>query len=330
MKSSISVNELMSLSVQLISESIKIIFDVQTSKNLQQSWKGKDDPLTIADIKSQTMILQGLSYHFPQLKVVAEEDVVFPEALNIDYSKQQKKLFPNEVFPEELQLNIEELTAFVDPLDGTLAYVNGDLNFVTVLLGIAYNKRPIIGVIGQIWGLNHENKITYDPKIYFGYYLTHKVYYIRPSDLNTKNGIIPWEIQKPLEKDLSKEFIVIYSKNKMNDALEKNIQKLNPTKTLKVGATGYKFLVVIKGFADCYFYEVEDNGTKRWDTCAGEALLRCFDGITTGKDGNQYDYTFEIDPRNLKGVVAMRNHQKHEEIIKITKILPYDPKILNY
>ena len=155
-----TINELLSVSVQLVSESIKIIYDVKNSKDLQQSWKGKNDPLTIADIKSQTLIIKGLTHHFPQIKIVAEEDEVFPGPLHVDFSQQQKKLFTNELFPEDLQINVEELTAFIDPLDGTLSYVNGDLNYVTVLLGFALNKRPIIGVIGQIWSLDNEGKIV--------------------------------------------------------------------------------------------------------------------------------------------------------------------------
>ena len=330
MKSSITVNELLSLSVQLVKESIKVIYDVQNSKNLQQSWKGKNDPLTIADIKSQTLIINGLNYHFPQIKIIAEEDEVFPGIIDVDYTKQTRKLFPDEIFPKDLQVNLEDLTAFIDPLDGTLSYVNGDLNFVTVLLGIAINKRPVIGIIGQIWGLNNEGKIIYDPKIYFGYALTKKMYYIRPDDILQKQGdLVPWELPRPPCKDLSKDFVVVFSKNKNNEILEKNIEKLKPTRSFKVGATGYKFLTVLKGEADCYFYEIEDSGTKRWDTCAGEALLSCYDGITTGKDGILYNYSFEGDSRNLKGVVASISREKHEEIIQITMNMPYDKNILN-
>ena len=323
----ISLNELLSLSVQLVSESIKIIYDVHNSKDLKQTWKGKNDPLTIADIKSQTLIIQGLSYHFPQIKYVGEEDEVFPDPLHVDFSKQLRKILPNDIFPEDLQLNSEELTAFIDPLDGTLCYVNGDLNYVTVLLGFAYKKRPIVGLIGQIWSLNHEGKIIYDPKIYFGYNALGRVFSLNVLMLKTLESnpsIIPEELIKPLPKDLSKDFVVVFSKNKNNEILEANIQKLNPTKAYKAGATGYKFMEVVKGLADCYFYEIENNGTKRWDTCAGEALLSCFGGITTGKDGVAYDYVYGMDPQNLKGVLSVIDKKKHEEVVKITEKMPYD------
>lgn len=321
----VTANELLSISIQLVRESIQVIFEVEGTKNLQESWKGKNDPLTIADVKSQTLIINGLNHHFPQIKIVGEEDEVYPDAINVDFTKQSKKLFPKELFPDDLLINLDELTAFIDPLDGTYGFVKGDLNYVSVLLGFALNKRPIIGVFGQIWSLDGNGKIIYDPKIYFGYNQTKRVYCLNSSDLN-KTEMIPVEVPRPIEKDFSKEFIVIYSKYKMNDFLEKNIEQLKPTKTIKAGATGYKILQVVKGLADCYFYEVEELGTKRWDTCVGEALLSCFDGITTGKDGSLYDYVFGMDQRNLKGVISSINRVKHEEIIKITSQMHYDVK----
>lgn len=150
-KSNISINELLSISIQLVSESIKIIYEVQSSKELNESWKGKNYPLTIADIKAQTLILKGLGHHFPNIKYVAEEDEVFPGKLSVDCEKMQKKILPEEIYPDTLRVSQEELTAFIDPLDGTYAFVIGGLSCVTVLLGYAINKRPAIGIMGKIW-----------------------------------------------------------------------------------------------------------------------------------------------------------------------------------
>lgn len=57
-------------------------------------------------------------------------------------------------------LPIQDLTVWIDPLDGynypniiilfrTLEYIKNDLEAVTTLIGVSYNKRPIIGVIGH-------------------------------------------------------------------------------------------------------------------------------------------------------------------------------------
>jgi 3'-phosphoadenosine 5'-phosphosulfate (PAPS) 3'-phosphatase len=61
------------------------------------------------------------------------------------------------------------------------------------------------------------------------------------------------------------------------------------------------------------------DGTKRWDTCAGEALMRCFGGISTNKDGEEYNYTKGGEVQNLRGVVALLDLEEHKRIISVTK-----------
>ena len=52
---------------------------------------------------------------------------------------------------------IEDLTVWVDPLDGTKEFTEGYLDHVTVLVGIAIGKKAIGGVIHQpFW--NYEGK----------------------------------------------------------------------------------------------------------------------------------------------------------------------------
>lgn len=49
-------------------------------------------------------------------------------------------------------------------------------------------------------------------------------------------------------------------------------------------------------------------GTKRWDTCAGEAILRASGGALTDRNGAAYDYVFdEAMVFNTDGVVAVRS-----------------------
>jgi 3'(2'), 5'-bisphosphate nucleotidase len=44
-------------------------------------------------------------------------------------------------------LETDKLVIWVDPLDGTMNFVTGDLMGVTTLIGVAYEGRPIFGVI---------------------------------------------------------------------------------------------------------------------------------------------------------------------------------------
>ena len=47
------------------------------------------------------------------------------------------------------EAKIEDLTVWVDPLDGTKEFTEGYLDHVTVLVGIAIGKKAIGGVIHQ-------------------------------------------------------------------------------------------------------------------------------------------------------------------------------------
>ena len=73
---------------------------------------------------------------------------------------------------------------------------------------------------------------------------------------------------------------------------------------LHAGGAGYKVLSVINGESDCYIYP--RNGTKRWDTCAPEALLRCLNGTLTDVYNNEYSYVHDDKTfvENYNGIVC--------------------------
>ena len=67
----------------------------------------------------------------------------------------------------------------------------------------------------------------------------------------------------------------------------------------------FKILKVIEGDVDSYIYP--KNGTKRWDTCAPEAILRAIKGSLTDIFGNDYSYSKPNENQivdNCYGVVA--------------------------
>ena len=51
-------------------------------------------------------------------------------------------------------------------------------------------------------------------------------------------------------------------------------------------------------------------GTKKWDTCAGEAIIKALGGNMTDVFGKQIRYDAEVGYPNKAGVLAaMRNHE---------------------
>ena len=119
--------------------------------------KGENDPVTQADIDSEIMIVSTIYKYFPGVKVIGEEGAEpDPEKAlsSINFS-----VIREEILPPRLQMiPSENLTIWVDPLDGTLSFVKKDLIGVTCLIGVALEGQPIFGVIHHTYA---ENMPTY-------------------------------------------------------------------------------------------------------------------------------------------------------------------------
>lgn len=80
-------------------------------------------------------------------------------------------------------------------------------------------------------------------------------------------------------------------------------------------SSGHKVVLVIEGDADGYIFA--SAGCKRWDTCAGEAILEALGGKLTDVFGNLVTYDFEADDYvNKSGVIAsLRDHDLYIKMI---------------
>lgn len=76
---------------------------------------------------------------------------------------------------------------------------------------------------------------------------------------------------------------------------------------------GYKILEVIEGRADAY---VHNTAIKKWDLCAGHALLRAMGGdlTTLSPVNNTISYGDPTKFKNEQGLLATMNH--HEYYLK--------------
>ena len=59
-------------------------------------------------------------------------------------------------------------------------------------------------------------------------------------------------------------------------AIEEAIARLRPAEVVRAGGAGGKVALMLDGRVDAWIFPVK--GTKRWDTCAGEALLTAHGG----------------------------------------------------
>lgn len=115
--------------------------------------------------------------------------------------------------------------------------------------------------------------------------------------------------------DTDKRIIVSRSHaGKVGDLATKT---LGAVKITAAGGAGYKTLEVIKGNQDAY---IHSTLIKKWDICAGNAILSALDGKMTTLDGKYIDYHRAEDAKNEGGLVAtLYDHDLYVEKLQALK-----------
>lgn len=136
---------------------------------------GFDDLFTIADVTVQKTIEHNIKQLFPYVNIVSEEDnehtqhikptlepdqlardLVSEKMLHTSFRKRReslKRYLDSEhglgTLVEEEALNFaqEDMQLWIDPLDGTKSFSNGQTEYVTTLIGVSVHGRPRIGII---------------------------------------------------------------------------------------------------------------------------------------------------------------------------------------
>lgn len=260
--------------------------------------KGVKDYQTEADRTAQRMIVASLAHKFPGCTIVGEEDLEEDKEADANLITDS---FDEDVLTKELpaqykEVKEEDITIWVDPLDGTTEFVNGLLEHVTVLIGISVHGQAVAGVIHQPFHGYSINPATARGRTIWGLV-----------GLGCF-GLSP----KMLPND---RLIIATTASHVTQSLEDSLAALKPDEVLKVGGAGHKVLLVIEGKAHSYVFT--SNGCKRWDTGAPEAVLRSIDGHLTDVLGNQivYRYSSDGDYQNYLGVIASRDSKIHSKII---------------
>ncbi len=145
------LNRVLANSVRIADKSASICREVMASGQLDIVEKtGSDDLQTRADRSVQDCIVGSLRENFPGIAVIGEEgdDV---DAVKDDWIVKEEDEEALELkIPDDLaSASLEDLTVWVDPLDGTKEFTEGLVEHVTILIGIAVGKRAVAGVINQ-------------------------------------------------------------------------------------------------------------------------------------------------------------------------------------
>ena len=86
--------------------------------------KAGNEPVTVADKRASTLIVEELRGEFPDDVIICEETADDPRRVSA------KRVW------------------YVDPIDGTKDFIRGDLGW-SVMIGLAVDARPVLGVVHQ-------------------------------------------------------------------------------------------------------------------------------------------------------------------------------------
>lgn len=218
-------------------EKILEIYNDPTA-DFQVEKKSDDSPLTIADRRSNEVIMEHLkTLPYP---VISEE--------NKSVSYEERKAWTT--------------LWIVDPLDGTKEFIKRNGEF-TVNIALVYQGTPVLGVI----------YVPVKKELYYG---TLKEGAYKVPDITIIPGMdfdkIP-KVRLPQEQQ-RKGFVIVASRSHMSPETERYIDRLknlHPEVKLTSVGSSIKICLVAEGLADVY---PRFAPTMEWDTAAGHAIAK--------------------------------------------------------
>lgn len=287
----IDVRKLMSACIDVAEMGGKQVVKIREKVDIGERSKGQtregaNDPVTDGDMLSHRIMFWGLKRSFPGLKVVSEEHEAWEGEIALPRLDPGGLREDTSILGGEIEL--DRLTVWVDPLDATQEYTENLTKYVTVMVGIAVDGRAIGGVIHKpfsnetIWSWRRQRN--------------HLLNHLHILDEVELNRVYP-EDEGPR---------VIVSRSHKGDVY-KMVEKFKPPGVVTpAGGSGYKIWEVAAGHEDVY---VHSSLIKKWDLCAGAAILNTLGGRLTDAEGKDLDFTNEWEFRHETGLVAAKYDQ---------------------
>ena len=269
----------------------KEIKDIKQKSKIVRN-KGLNDPVTLADLEVNKLIIKKIRASYPQSEfgILSEEN--------------------ENSLPNNFCSNCDWLWV-LDPLDGTKDFIQGTGNYA-MHLALNYKNKPYLGFVlipskNELWIANGA-----------------KVWCERKDGGNLK--------AKLSQKTELQEMTIITSKNHRNKCLEGLISMINFKEKIVMGSIGCKISSIVKGDADIYISLSLPGASspKDWDFAAPEAILNAAGGAITYIDNKEIAYN-QRNFEQPGIIVASNNKQNHRkicseisEIIRANNLYPID------
>ena len=295
------------------------------------------DTQTLADVTSEVIICEILSRKFPLVRVVAEEGLTLEqrheylagmEATDLDLSDSQ--------VPDNLRttgalarllpcfLDPRELVIYVDPVDGTNEFCRSEIECVSILIGICHGGVPYAGVIYRPFPNSKFPEVSCYGIRDFGAWFCHQDYpsvSVRLQDVLARQSIEKRRLALGFTPPVENSMFICTARSRSHkciDGLLKAIEQSHAVQVLRESGAGHKLLLVILGLVDVYLYT--RPGTKKWDTAAGDAILRVMNSSVRDSFGRPVCYWKEVSEgnkvtntdENMNGIIACRDNETSE------------------
>ncbi len=271
------INDLKSFSWEAcdtLLEYSQIIKDSNNKSNILAN-KNQDDPVTIADLKVNEIIIKNITKIYKNInwEILSEENV--------------------KVNKNNIRIN-SDFVWVLDPLDGTKDFIQGTGDYA-MHLALNYKNKTNLGIVlipdkDELWISNHD----------MVWCENREGKYQKPNLSN---------------KHVLKEMTIVTSKNHRNKVLHNLIKKVNFKKVIVMGSIGCKIASILRGESDIYICLSlpGESSPKDWDFSAPAAILKAAGGAITNLNNEELIYgnsNFEQDGI----IIASNDYKNHEKI----------------
>jgi 3'(2'), 5'-bisphosphate nucleotidase len=214
--------------------------------------KEDNSPLTLADLESQRIIVEGLTELTPDIPILSEESAQAPW----NERRSWRELW------------------VVDPLDGTREFVKRNGEF-TVNIALVVDHEPVLGLVAApALGLLYWGAVGLGA-------------YTRNGSTSQPGAAESGAAQSPIHVSAPQAPLrVVGSRSHASPDTAAYLTRLKPHVMRGIGSS-LKFCLVAEGKADLY---PRFGPTSEWDTAAGQALLEAAGGHVTRLDGHRLRY----------------------------------------
>ncbi|XP_063705790.1 putative inositol monophosphatase 3 [Culicoides brevitarsis] len=278
------------------------VLKVYNSKILNTQSKGKtkegvNDPVTDADFFSHCTMTKALHHLFPKiLKVVSEEGHAKEKCPEIEINHQfdlNPTVLGDSTIPD-ISIPADQVSVWIDPLDATKEFTENLTEYVTTMVCVAVNGKPVIGVIHNPFPKNRETTWAWE-----GHAYSHDLASRKKGEESKGPVLIVSRSHAGTIKDVAK--------NIFGEKVE----------IVKAAGAGYKVLKVI--FDNAIY--MHNTVIKKWDLCAGNAILNALGGKMTDFKGNELLYLDDGNYVHSTGLLAtMSKHETYVEKLKDVKL----------